>query len=66
MTKKRGRPPAANPKVTRVIRIHPELNQYLLSLGKNQASPAIEDAIRNSPEYRVWVLTNSASQQIPE
>ena len=63
MAKKRGRPPAANPKVNRVIRIHPELNDYLKSLGAKQASPAIEDAIRNSPEFRMWVMANSASQQ---
>lgn len=66
MTKQRGRPPAATPKVNRTIRIHPELNDYLKSLGAKAASPAIEAAIRNSLEYRVWVLTNSASQQIPK
>jgi len=57
MTKKRGRPPAANPKVNLVLRVTPQVREFLKAQGN--VSAYVESVIVASKEFKQWKKTNN-------
>jgi hypothetical protein len=55
MIKKRGRPPAANPKVNLVLRVTPDVRAFLKAQGN--VSAYVESVIVASKDFKAWKKT---------
>lgn len=56
MTKKRGRPPAANPKVNLVLRVTPQVREFLKTNGN--VSAYVEALVTSSKDFKAWKKLN--------
>jgi len=56
MTKKRGRPPAANPKVNLVLRVTPQVREFLKTQGN--VSAYVESLVTAAKDFRSWKKSN--------